>query len=661
VTATVPHAPLLEREAELAVLSDRIAAATLREGGLVLIEGEAGIGKTALLRATRAQAAGRGFTVLSATASELDRDFPFGVVHQLLDGVVVGADDDRRARLFAGAAALAEPLLAGEGGSTAPDPAYAVLHGLYWLCANLAEEAPLLLAVDDLHWTDRASLRFLEFAGRRLEGLSMLIGGTTRTGEPGADMQLIGALAAGPVATTLQPGPLSAPASARLLADSLGHEPEPGFADAVRSSTGGNPLLLRELARAAAEAGLSGAGAEAGEVAAIGAAGVAAGIRRRLGAMGADVLAVARAAAVLGERARLDDVAGLAEREGAQAAAAVDQLVRAGVIEPGGRGFVHPLVREAVLSGLPPSARAALHAGAARRLAARGARADEVAVHLLATDPAGDPEVVERLREAARLAVTEGAPEAALPYLRRALSEPPPPDRRGAVLLELGEHEATAGIADAGEHLEQALASTLAPADAARARVTAGRILLLSDPPRAVGLLQAAMELAPEPALRTRLESVLLDAITYDLDLLSRRHELLDELEAADPDDPVMRAHRLVEAAYTGRPQAEVNALATPLLDGDRLLRALGPASGTYHLLCLALRHAELPERSRWALQAQETPRRAAGSRLAMFYVSHGARTGTGTSARSRTAEALARRGWRSSARDGLVARCRWW
>src|SRR4029453_4764902 len=89
-----------------------------------------------------------------------------------------------RDRLLGDASALAAPVVLPELaiGLDRPDPAFGVLHGLYWLCAKLGDEQPVLLVVDDLHWADRQSLRFLGFLAHRLEALPILVVGTQRTG-----------------------------------------------------------------------------------------------------------------------------------------------------------------------------------------------------------------------------------------------------------------------------------------------------------------------------------------------------------------------------------------------------------------------------------------------------------------------------------------------
>jgi hypothetical protein len=441
---------------------------------VVLLDGPAGIGKTSLAQAVREAARERGFAVLAATGSELDRDFPFGLVHQLLDGVLAGAEPERRGRLLAGAAALAEVVLSPAAAGAAPDPSHASLHGLYWLCANLAEECPLLLVVDDLHWGDAASLRFLEFLGRRLEGLPLLVLAAARSGEAGPAEELLGLIAAGPAAQTVAPAPLSAAAVAEALAAQFGAPPDPAFAAASAQATGGNPLLVRELIRAARETGLSGTAEEAEGVASLAGAGVAGATRRRLARLGPTAASVAAAATVLGDAPRPDDLAALTGLEDAAVAETLDRLARAEVLTPQ-RAFVHPLVREALAGSIAPAERSRLHAVAASRLAARGAAPTAVAVHLLACEPAGEEWVVDVLRRAARAAVAEGAGDTAVAHLRRALAEPPASRDRAGLLLELGERRLAAGDAQGVDDLTAALDAGLQGDEAARALAAAPR------------------------------------------------------------------------------------------------------------------------------------------------------------------------------------------
>jgi predicted ATPase len=188
---------LLERDRELGVIRDELAAARSGDGRRVLIEGPAGIGKSALLLAARTQARDDGFRVLSGAGGELETEFPYGVVRQLFEPALAGEPEAEK--LLAGAAALAQPVFAAEAAhrSRAGDSyGLEALHGLYWLTVNLASAAPMLVAVDDVHWCDGASLRFLLYLRRRLEGLPLLLLLAIRPGEPGGEQHLVSLLSA---------------------------------------------------------------------------------------------------------------------------------------------------------------------------------------------------------------------------------------------------------------------------------------------------------------------------------------------------------------------------------------------------------------------------------------------------------------------------------
>ena len=146
-----------------------------RTTGALVIEGPAGIGKTGLLRAAAERARAAGMTVLAGRGSELEDGYAWGVVRQLFE--------HRVAALPAGAAGLAAPALGLSGGSGSdPDAAFATLHGLYWLTADIVRRGPALIAVDDVQWSDLPSLRFLGFLALRLEGLPVVLIATARSG-----------------------------------------------------------------------------------------------------------------------------------------------------------------------------------------------------------------------------------------------------------------------------------------------------------------------------------------------------------------------------------------------------------------------------------------------------------------------------------------------
>src|SRR5262245_16341225 len=236
-------ATLLEREQELASLAALVDEAASGRARLAIVEGPAGIGKTQLLTEGRRRAPESGLRVLSARAGELEREYAFGVVCQLFEPAL--ASPEARERLLAGAAAPARMLFEPTQSASGPeaDASFAVLHGLYWLTVNLTAEQPLLLAIDDLHWCDRPSLRFLTFLARRLEGLPLLALASLRTAEPGVDAALLVELLGDPLAVSLHPRPLSEPAVAELVRGRLGEQADAAFAEACHGATGGNPLL----------------------------------------------------------------------------------------------------------------------------------------------------------------------------------------------------------------------------------------------------------------------------------------------------------------------------------------------------------------------------------------------------------------------------------
>src|SRR5215470_6151662 len=150
---------LLERSRELAALR-----AVVVRGGVLVVEGGAGIGKTSLLKAAADLATRRGHEVLRGRGSDLETAFAFGVVRQIFEARLVRASTTEREAMFAGAAIAALPLLSGQPAAGPDlDTSFAVLHGLYWLAANMAAIRPLVLTVDDAHLADGPSLRWLAY------------------------------------------------------------------------------------------------------------------------------------------------------------------------------------------------------------------------------------------------------------------------------------------------------------------------------------------------------------------------------------------------------------------------------------------------------------------------------------------------------------------
>ncbi len=447
---------------------------------MALIEGPAGIGKTRLLAELRGAASEGGVRSLSARGSELEREFPFGIVRQMLEPALKARSD--RAELFEGAAEIASAVFEPPSdGAPGGDASFAVLHGLYWLIVDLVGERPLLLTIDDLHWCDRPSLRMLAYVVRRLEGLPLLIVATVRSTEPGTDPALLAEIAQDPMTERIHPGPLSPAAMPALIERRLGAAPDVAFAAACHEATGGNPLLLDELLKGLAAEGIEPRGERAGVVRDLGPRAVSRAVLLRLARLRDEDVAVARALAVLGEGAELAELAALAGLGEPEVARATGELARVEILRRDPPlGFVHPLVQDAVYDDLPPAQRELDQNRAARLLRDRGAAPERVAAHLLRVPAVGEAWAAELLIEAARAAAEKGAAENAVDYLERAQQEPLQPDQRATVIFDLGLREMDVRGVDAVAHLREAYELLTAPEDRAWAAYALARTLMFT-------------------------------------------------------------------------------------------------------------------------------------------------------------------------------------
>ena len=452
---------LLERDVELAEI-ERLAERACSGAGVVLVvEGPAGAGKTRLLEAAARSGQANGMRVLEASASELERELGFGVVRSLFEHVLVRESPARRRSLLSGAAATAAPVLwpVDVSGGGPAEPA-AALHGLFWFVSNLAERDRLMLVVDDAHWADRPSLRFLAYLGRRLSGLSVLLLVAARPYEPGGEEELVSMLSADPSGEVLRPAPLSEAAVGRLVAERFAAAARE-FVAACHEATGGNPFLVTELITALSSDHVKASADNAFRVGQIGPQTVSHAVLARVSRIGGEAAALTEAVAVLGGRGELRHAAALARLEQDAAAGASDALAEIGVLrQTRPLQFTHPLVHAAGYEAIPPGRRSSMHRAAALLLAQDATSPDRVAPHLINAEPAGDPWVVEALRAAAAAASVRGAPEQATGYLRRALREPPAPEARPGLLYELGAAELLARDPAATDHLAHALDAT---------------------------------------------------------------------------------------------------------------------------------------------------------------------------------------------------------
>ena len=644
---------LLERDDELARLSTDLATARAGRGRAVLVSGAAGIGKTALLSCAERRAQMHGMPVLRARGTELERDFAFGVARQLFERMLRGLDVDERARLLDGAAQAAGALLDAPAGpeSESEHRAFAVVHGLYTFVANLAERRPLVILVDDAHWADTASLRWLSYLAGRLDAMSALVLVAVRAADPAGVDASLAAIAAEPGTHVMTLQPLGAAASEVLLRRHFGSPADPEFSAACHRATAGNPFFLDELCRSLHAARVAPTAESAAQVVDQGPAAVARSVLQRTAGLSAPSVRLARALALLDGEAELRHAAALAGLDDATAADAATRLANAQIVADDGRlSFQHPIVRSAIYADIPGAERAHAHARAARMLAG-SASAERISAHVLFAMPAQDPWVITVLERAAADALGRGAPDSAVTYLRRALAEPPGPGDRQRLLAQLGWAEYLAHDRDAAvAHLVEASRTSSATVDTATLALRTSRVLVIAGVDRstdAVEILDRAIVQIPaaQSEVRMRLEAELVVAAGLKLSTRSLHRKWLETLHARSfGDDHAERAllatlvgWTVIEGRVPGRfadlarragvagpPEHIAGILTERALANGRLLEDEGPESDQFYTAVSTLYLIGRLERSaHWldrAIQASQSRGSLVGFALASAF-----------------------------------------
>ena len=479
---------LHERTEELAALRRALERVADGHGAALLIEGPAGIGKTAVLDAARAAAAERGLPVLAVRGTELERTHAFGGARRMLAPAVAPVGE----LAFAGPAAAARAVLTNgtEPTAGAPEPTEARLLGMVALLGALCEQrGPLMVAVDDAHWLDDHTLDLLAMLCPRLDALPLVVVVAARTGEAELTPALA-RVAADPAVRRLRLPPLGITGVTALLSDRLGRPVDRGLTQTALDATGGNPWFVRALADE-----LAAGGDRAESLHALAPEAIADTVEARVTAAAAEGRAVAQALVVLGDDAEPRHVAELAGLSFERAIEVLEALARSGVLSSSSPPrFAHAIVRAAFERRMPPGRIALDHRAAALMLAAEGAPPERPAAHLLRTKPAGEKWLLDILLEAASAARERGAPEHAVRLLRRALAEPPPPEARGQVLGRLGTAELEAGRgAESVEHLRQGLEDGNVPRVETLRRLAQAHVSI-GEAEEAVALLERTLD-----------------------------------------------------------------------------------------------------------------------------------------------------------------------
>lgn len=559
---------LVERETELGAAESMLKAAAEGRGGVIAFLGPTGSGKTQLLDAVCARARG---PVLHASGYSTETTLGYGVVRQLFDGIVEELGPGERDRLFEGPSGAALPPL-GRGpapGGPVADPDFAGRHGVWKLLEAIGSaQGPLLVAVDDLEWSDPDSAYALAYCANRLGATQIAL--VCTASEPELSAAHAAILSAG---RHYSLSPLSHEGCAQLVG-SLMSAPVPAFASACHVVTSGWPLFVAELISAARAEGIQPDEAGAEQLRGLVPESFIQLVRVRLARLSGAAIELSHALAVLG-RAPLHVAAAVAGLSEPTARAAAAELGEIGAIDDElPLRLANPIIASAIYEDLPSATRDGLHRDAAARLHTEDAGL--AADHLMRCEVRREGWAADTLRSAAHRALEHGAPASAVRLLSAAV-EHLPAERDGELDLELGMAELVSGTPlPSVEHLQRALSGEIPPGAHTAARMALAQARFLSgDPAGGVAELRTALETATlDDPLQATLFHLYVGLARLRADGAADARARLYERARADPNASATRALLAQDAFLMAEPATTVvhharSALADPQLITD--------------------------------------------------------------------------------------------
>jgi DNA-binding CsgD family transcriptional regulator/tetratricopeptide (TPR) repeat protein len=406
------------RDGELSRLSAMVDAVVSNRSGVAVVEGMAGIGKSALLEEVARIGDGAGCGVAAGGADELDRISPMG-------GLL-------------GALRSGQPPVLTPGdldGLPAADQRLLVLDRLYTILEVEAARRPLVITLDDLQWADDATLLAVGSLPLRLFSVPILWVLARRTSPASAPLETALGRLRDAGATTLRLGPIDEAAVATVVQDLVGSPPARPLATELRRAAG-NPFYVAQLIqRLVATSGLEVRNGQAHLVDPDSSVDLAATITSHVASLSDPACRLLEIGSVLGREFLLTTVAELLNQPVGQLVAAVAECQRAQLLSDDGDLLVfnHDLVREAVYQQVPRSVRAALHGDVARLLLAQDATLLEAAPHLALGSRRGDTVAIDTLATVATDLLGRN-PTAAADLAHRAFDLVPPGDPRRAAI-----------------------------------------------------------------------------------------------------------------------------------------------------------------------------------------------------------------------------------
>jgi len=535
-------------------------------GGLVAVEGPAGIGKSRLLAHARERATAGGWRVLDTRCTPMSASIGYCLLRDWFSMLAHRSSEGEHP--FDGPGRVLATLADGDEAGIGD-----LVYGVRWVLEDLTQDQPVLLVVDDLQWADEGSLQALDLLVNALQHLPSLIVFAIRTGEQVSAPETMSRILQS--SHMLTPAPLS-PGAVAVLLQEVRPDATSDEATSIHTTTGGVPFFVQELLADPDAVPDSVVGSIAG----------------RLSRVSPTATATADAVCVLGSAATVGTVAELADLGLGLVADDISALVAAQLLslEQGRLAARHPLIAQSVLANMSSTESAEVHSRAARILMRRGAARAVVASHLLQTLPAGDAETRARLAEQGAYALSAGNATMAIAYFERAIAEGPVGSDEVSLYSGLARAHAAAG------DLEPALATWERAASLtddieiqARLKAEAGDALVMAGRHGQAEATFGALLTQGDPGgpARQRLVSrVVLAGMLTGTPLA----ELRDLVEAtpegagdASYDDRLLLAARSVLLAFSGRDAAQVRELADRAAGDGRLLHDEGPeGAGLY-------------------------------------------------------------------------------
>ncbi|MFG2441046.1 AAA family ATPase [Streptomyces sp. NPDC048508] len=566
---------MLEREDELSRM--RKALNNVREGssGFILVTGSPGEGKTLLLSRISQEGRANGLSVITARGAILEQKYSFGIVRQILQSLLRDSSETAKARLFSGVASQARRIL-GEIGHEEDTQLgeVAVLDGIFWLLSNACQDKPLVLVLDDIHWADYSSLRFLAYLQPRLSGLNILVVASVRSGKSNHFAILDSLMLSNHVTDFIRLRPFTFDAVVDFIENSFGEAPEALFSETCYKTTRGNPLILRELVRAISNDNLKPDTGSAGRVLAIGSGALEERIKGELMKLTLQELKMVEILAVLECQADIFNCAalsGISADRVSQIAHALEQanLVRFTHFSDGMGGyyeFYHPLVRAAIYDQIDDAKKNAYHSEAAQTLVARHSSAESAAAHLFRVEPSMNRQHTKILRLAAKEAWNRGSPTETHAYLLRCLAEKMTKGERFATLLDAASAVQLVDLDPAARYLREAMELTHDPILRCQVGWALGGVLLLSQKTdEALTVWHTALSCTPKSEVNLR-KRILASLINIPLlapnksGLLEQANELISTSTGHDPESHGLNSVLSAVRAFAGNPDGFVEA-----------------------------------------------------------------------------------------------------